>query len=96
MDYLSTSEIAKKWRISEQMVRRYCISNRIEAAVFKDGTWYIPKGSTKPKRAAAVKQDPVVNALVEYIQKQKKDKADTRTYECTLFIACRRIHGLYA
>lgn len=42
MEYLTASEIAAKWNVSEQLVRRHCRENRIPDAYQEFGTWYIP------------------------------------------------------
>ena len=47
MEYYTASQIAKKWNISEQMIRRYCKDGRI-TAVFENGTWLIEKGQKRP------------------------------------------------
>lgn len=38
MDYLTTSEIATKWNISERRVSMYCKYERIKGAVLKGKT----------------------------------------------------------
>lgn len=50
MNYISSKEAAVKWNISERMVRKYCTQNRIKDAVLENGIWYIPEGTSKPKR----------------------------------------------
>ena len=47
MNYLTTSEIAKKWNISARRVQILCKEGRVEGAVFK-GIWLIPAESVKP------------------------------------------------
>ena len=50
MDYISVVEAAKKWGISDALVRRHCRDNRIPDAVFRDGAWLIPANCPKPGR----------------------------------------------
>lgn len=50
MEYLTASEIAAKWNVSEQLVRRHCRENRIPDAYQEFGTWYIPADAEKPAR----------------------------------------------
>ncbi len=48
MDYISCSDAAKKWGISERRVQILCKENRIEGA-FKIGyMWLLPRYTTKP------------------------------------------------
>ena len=50
MTYLSVSEIAKKWEMSERSVRNYCAEGRIDGAILVGKTWTIPEGAVKPAR----------------------------------------------
>ena len=51
MNYLTASEIAKKWCVSERSVRNYCAQGRVEGAVLNGKTWQIPEDAKKPERA---------------------------------------------
>lgn len=51
MGFLTASEIAKKWNISERSVRNYCKQGRVKGAELKGKTWIIPEDAQKPKRA---------------------------------------------
>ena len=50
MGFLTVSEIAKKWQISERSVRNYCQQGRVKGAVLKGKTWIIPGDAEKPER----------------------------------------------
>ena len=50
MTYLSVSEIAKKWEMSERSVRNYCAEGRIDGAILVGKTWTIPEDVVKPAR----------------------------------------------
>lgn len=50
MKYLTCSEVAGKWNISERSVRNYCSNGRVVGAILKGKTWLIPEGALKPKR----------------------------------------------
>lgn len=52
MNYISVKTAALKWGISERMVTRYCVQDRIPNAYQADGVWYIPARAAKPNRAA--------------------------------------------
>lgn len=48
MEFLSTSEIAERWKISRRRVTTLCIQGRIEGAVHKGNMWLIPENAKKP------------------------------------------------
>ena len=49
MGYITASEAAKKWNISQRRVQIMCAENRIEG-VFKLGdNWAIPDNAEKPR-----------------------------------------------
>ena len=48
--YITVSDAAKKWNISDRMVRRYCIQGRIQGAYQEDEVWFIPEDAEKPAR----------------------------------------------
>ena len=50
MKYLSVSEIAKRWNMSERSVRNYCAKGQISDAFLTGKTWNIPENATKPDR----------------------------------------------
>ena len=51
MKYISVSEAAKKWNISERSVRNYCAEGRVVGARLSGKTWEIPEAARKPQRA---------------------------------------------
>lgn len=50
MNYLTSSQMAKQWGISERSVRNYCNEGRVEGAKLIGKTWHIPENSAKPER----------------------------------------------
>ena len=48
MDYISATQAAKKWGISERRVQKYCSDGRIEGAVRFSYIWAIPQDAPKP------------------------------------------------
>ena len=48
MEYISVSEAAKKWGISERRVQKLCEENRIEGIAKFSYMWMIPKTAEKP------------------------------------------------
>ena len=62
MTYMTASQAAEKWNISQRRVQILCVQNRIEG-VFKLGdTWAIPEEAIKPddKRRKADIEDETV------------------------------------
>lgn len=48
--YLSVSDFAAKWNMSERGVRNYCSKGRIPGAFLKGKTWMIPEDAVQPER----------------------------------------------
>lgn len=65
MDYISVSEIAKKWDISDRMVRSYCQRGKIPGAFLTGKTWNIPASATKPERELKQFGGKLLNILKE-------------------------------
>lgn len=63
MEYLTAAEISKIWNISSRMVAYYCEAGRVEGAVKKGKTWFIPSHAEKP-------------ANRRYLRKRVKPAAD--------------------
>lgn len=48
MEFLTTTEMAKKWNISRRRIAALCKDGRIEGAVLKGKTWLVPSAADKP------------------------------------------------
>ena len=48
MKFLTAREIAVKWGVSVQQVRKYMRGGHIPGAVLKDGGWLIPADAENP------------------------------------------------
>lgn len=81
MQYLSVSEIAKKWIISKRSVRNYCANGRIKGAYQASKTWYIPENASKPERSNKKKANPFT--LLDILQEEKKRKYSGGIYHKT-------------
>ena len=66
MKYLSVSEIAAKWNISERSVRNYCAQGRIPGAVLNGKVWFVPENARKPVRK--VRSDSSHNTLLDRLR----------------------------
>jgi Fic family protein len=73
MKFISVAEIAKKWNLSERTIRNYCSKGKINDAVMKGKTWYIPNTAQKP-----VKEKN--QTLLEILKQEKKSKISGRIY----------------
>lgn len=80
MRYLSVTEIAKKWNISERSVRNYCTQGRVNGAFLTGKTWNIPENAEKPERSNKRKEQPT---LLDILQEQKESKYPGGIYHKT-------------
>ena len=72
MEYISATELAKQWGVSERSVRNYCALGQIPGA-FKTGkTWNIPASATKPIRRRQQHVSPLLERLREEQEAQLK------------------------
>jgi len=78
MKYLSVTEIAKKWNISERSVRNYCALGKIEGAFLTGKTWTIPEDAQKPNRANKKVEFPTT--LLEVLVAEKNAKLSGGIY----------------
>lgn len=81
MRYLSVTEIAKKWNVSERSVRNYCAQGRVTGAFLTGKTWNIPENAEKPERSNKKKEQPVT--LLDILQEQKASKYSGGIYHKT-------------
>ena len=81
MRYLSVSEIAKKWEVSERSVRNYCAQGRVNGASITGKIWKIPKNAEKPERIN--KRKEVKITLLDILKEQKASKYSGGIYHKT-------------
>lgn len=72
MDYLSVSDIAKLWNLSERSVRNYCAEGRIVGAILVGKTWMIPADAKKPNRK--IKESINNKTLLDILKIEKESK----------------------
>lgn len=66
MEYISVTQFAKKYGISERTARNYCASGKIEGAFLTGKTWNISADAVLPQRGATKKKaSPLLTALRE-------------------------------
>ena len=81
MRYLSVTEIAKKWELSERSVRNYCSKGRVNGAFLTGKTWNIPENAKKPERTNKRKEKYVT--LLDILRDQKTSKYPGGIYHKT-------------
>lgn len=78
MKYLSVTETAKKWNISERSVRNYCALGKITGAFLTGKTWNIPEDAQKPDRAN--KKVALPTTLLEVLSAERRAKLSGGIY----------------
>ena len=69
INYLSVTEEAKKWGVSERSVRGYCADGKIHGVVRKGKTWQLPENAQKPERINKRAEAP--KTLADILKKEK-------------------------
>lgn len=80
MRYLSVTETAKRWDISERSVRNYCAKGRVPGAFLTGKTWTIPENAEKPERSNKKKGK---QTLLDILQDEKANKYSGGIYHKT-------------
>ena len=70
MDYISVSQAAEKWGVSERSIRNYCQHGRIVGAVLNGHSWLIPESAVKPDRKK--RQGKVPDDLLSRLRIEKE------------------------
>ena len=70
MDYISVSQAAEKWGLSERSIRNYCQQGRIVGAVLNGHSWLIPESAVKPDRKK--RQGKVPDDLLSRLRIEKE------------------------
>lgn len=78
MKYLSATEMAKKWNVSERSVRNYCALGKVEGAFLTGKTWNIPEDAQKPDRIN--KRADIPTTLLEILLAEKRAKLSGGIY----------------
>lgn len=59
MDFMTTKEATKKWKISERRIRQLLQAGRIEGAIKNGNSWNIPINAIKPVDKRIIKPDNI-------------------------------------
>ena len=81
MRYLSVTEIAKKWEVSERSVRNYCAQGRVNGAFITGKIWKIPENAEKTERINKRKEAKIT--LLDILKEQKASKYSGGIYHKT-------------
>ena len=79
MNFYTPKQMAEKWGVTAQLVRRYCKEGKIKLAIQHDGGWLIPEGAAKPNAPDAERQE--LPALVKKILYQHERNNHFGIYE---------------
>ena len=80
MEYISVTEFAEKFGISERTARNYCAQSKIEGVVLIGKTWSIPATAELPQRKRRVSK---VMPLLAVLREQKDAKLKGGIYHRT-------------
>lgn len=78
MDFLSVTQFAEKYGISERTARNYCAAGKIDGAFLTGKTWNIPVDAVLPKRGK-IKVSPLLQRLLDEQQTRLKGGIYHRT-----------------
>lgn len=78
MDFLSVTQFAEKYGISERTARNYCAAGKIDGAFLIGKTWNIPVDAVLPKRGK-IKVSPLLQRLLDEQQTRLKGGIYHRT-----------------
>lgn len=76
MEYLSVSEIAKKWNLSDRTIRNYCAKGLISGAKLIGKTWAIPIDTKRPHKL----QKKINNSLLNRLKVEKETQVHGGIY----------------
>ena len=63
MEYITVQEAAKKWRISDRLVQKYCAEGRIDGIRKFGKSWGIPASAVKPQDPRREKEHSATRRL---------------------------------
>lgn len=78
MNYISVTQYAEKYGISERSARNYCATGKIEGTILVGKTWNIPADATLPKKG---KQK--ISPLLQQLRQEKTSRLKGGIYHRT-------------
>ena len=67
MDFISVTQFAQKYSVSERTVRNYCAAGKIQGAFLTGKTWNIPADADMPRKGNK-RLSPLLTRLREDIK----------------------------
>lgn len=72
MEYITVQEAAKKWKISDRLVQKYCAEGRIDGIRKFGKSWGIPSSAVKPQdprkeKAHSQRSQPAPEVFPEFM-----------------------------
>lgn len=93
MNYISVQEAARKWGVSDRMVRRYCNEDLIPGLLREGKLWLIPAAAAKPGQTAIEKPADAIPSLARKLASQQKKRNYHGLYDYTIlnltYSSCR-------
>lgn len=80
MEFISVSQFAEKYGISERTARNYCATGKIEGAFLTGKTWNIPVEAVLPERKLSRKK---ISPLLLTMQREKASRLKNGIYHRT-------------
>ena len=80
MEYISVTQFAEKYGISERTARNYCANGKINGAFLVGKTWNIPADAVVPQRGAGKRK---VSPLLAVLREQKEARLKGGIYHRT-------------
>ena len=78
MNFVSVTQIARKWNVSERSVRNYCAAGRVPGAFLTGKTWNVPEDAQKPARRRVASEVP--RALLDVLRDEMQSKQSGGIY----------------
>ena len=73
MRYISVAETAKKWGLTDRMVRRYCSEGRVPGAFMTGKTWNIPLDASPPGRVLPTASEISDGLCFRIVRSERED-----------------------
>jgi Fic family protein len=80
MNYISVTQFARKWNLSERTIRNYCATGKINGAFLTGKTWNIPEDALLPQKGNKKFSE---NHLLNQLKEQKDMKLRGGIYHRT-------------
>jgi len=90
MIYYNVKETAELWKISPQMVRRFCLDGRVTGAILTDKGWIIPDLAEKPDKLGS-EAEITLPDITRKLQSQKRNRKKRPADAGRFFVSVSRL-----